>query len=139
MGRCSSSSCICAMLPSVFLHPSSMHIEHFEKGTRYTDRELLSVARKLGKLATYCSRLKDESSVIRVEAEKRPTKKSSDEVKVMITVELPGKQLRSESRKSTLLEAFDRAAEKMEPQLMRYKELRSNKGRQRKARSARNA
>lgn len=106
-----------------------MHIEHFEKGVRYTDKELLQVARRLGKMATYCSRLKDESSVIRVEAERRPTKKQADEVHVMLTVELPDRTtLRSESRKALIIEAFDRAVEKLEPQLLKYKEKRLLKG-----------
>lgn len=104
-----------------------MHIEHFEKGVRYTDKELLQVARKIGKMATYCGRLKDESSVIRVEAEHRPTKKEADQVHVMITVELPQKTLRTESRKAAVLEAFDRAVEKLEPQLLKYKERRLDK------------
>lgn len=104
-----------------------MHIEHFEKGVRYTDEELLQVARKIGKMATYCGRLKDESSVIRVEAENRPTKKEADEVHVMITVALPQKTLRSESRKAQIMEAFDRAVEKIEPQLLEYKERRLQK------------
>ena len=111
-----------------------MHIEHFEKGVRYTDQDLLKLARKLGKLATYCRRLKDESSVIRVEAERRETKKASDGVKVMITVELPKTILRAESRKETAIEAMDRAVEKLEPQLIKYKELHTRKGRERKAR-----
>jgi len=110
-----------------------MHIEHFEKGLRYTDEELLLLARKIGKMATYCRRLKDASSVIRVEAERRPTKKVSDEVKVMITVELPRKILRAESRKATVVEAIDRCVEKLEPQLLRFKELHTKKGRVRKA------
>lgn len=112
-----------------------MHIEHFEKGIRYNDKELLILARKLGKMATYCSRLKDESSVIRVEAERRESKKENDEVKVMITVTLPQKVLRAESRKKTVVEAMDRAVEKLEPQLIKYKELNTRKGRVRKARS----
>lgn len=109
-----------------------MHIEHFEKGVRYTDKELLILARKLGKLATYCRRLKDEASVIRVEAERRETKKESDEVKVMINVQLPGKLFRSESRKKSVTEAVDRAIEKLEPQLLKYKELHTRKGRMQK-------
>lgn len=108
-----------------------MHIEHFEKGVRYTDTELLQVARKIGKMGTYCSRLKDEASVIRIEAEHRPTKKAADEVHVMITIELPQKTLRSESRKAAVLEAFERAVEKMEPQLLRYKETRLEKAKAR--------
>lgn len=112
-----------------------MHIEHFEKGLRYTDKELLVVARKIGKLATYCGKLKDEASVIRVEADRRSTKKENDSVKVMITIELPQKQFRSESRKATVIEAFDRATEKMEPQLIKYKETHSAKGKVRKSRS----
>lgn len=111
-----------------------MHIEHFEKGVRYTDEELLVLARKLGKMATYCRRLKDEASVIRVEAERRETKKESDMVKVMITVELPKKIMRAESRKATVIEAVDRAVEKLEPQLLKYKELHTRVGRVRQAR-----
>ncbi len=114
-----------------------MHIEHFEKGLKYNDKELLSVARKIGKLATYCSKLKDEASFIRVEAESRQTKKEDDSVKVMITIELPRKVLRGESRKAGVVEAFDRAAEKLEPQLIRYKEMHSAKGIARKNRSRR--
>jgi ribosomal subunit interface protein len=110
-----------------------MNVEHFEKGVRYTDTELLQVAKKIGKLANYCGKLKDESSVIRVEAERRPTKKAADEVHVMMTVELPGNTLRSESRKKAILEAFDRAVEKLEPQLLKYKELHTQKGKARKA------
>ncbi len=112
-----------------------MHIEHFEKGLRYSDKELMIVAKKIGKLATHCSRLKDEASVIRVEAERRDTKKAQDEVKVMITVELPKKQFRAESRKQAVIEAFDRAVEKMEPQLMKYKEMNSSKGKAQRSRS----
>lgn len=111
-----------------------MHVEHFEKGVTYTDKELVVLAKKLGKLATYCHHVKDEAAVIRVEAEQRPTKKANDEVKVMLTVEVPGKVLRAESRKAAIMEAFDRAVEKMEPQLIKYKEMHSAKGRQRKAR-----
>lgn len=99
-----------------------MHVEHFEKGIRYSDRDLLTLARKIGKLATYCKQLKDESSLIRVEAERRATKKQNDEVKVMITVDLPGSQLRGESRRSRPLEAVDRCIEKLKPQIKRYKE-----------------
>ena len=110
-----------------------MNIQHFEKGLHYTDTELLVVAKKLGKMATYCRRLKDEASVIRVEAEKRNTKKAQDEVKVMITVELPKKLMRSESRKDNIMEAFDRAVEKLEPQLLKYKEMRTRKQRARRA------
>lgn len=110
-----------------------MHIEHFEKGIRYNDKELLILARRIGKMATYCGRLKDESSVIRVEAERRESKKQNDSVKVMITITLPQKVLRAESRKKTAVEALDRVVEKLEPQLLKYKELRTRKGRVRKA------
>lgn len=110
-----------------------MNIQHFEKGLHYSDKELLVVAKKLGKMATYCRRLKDEASMIRVEAEKRETKKAQDGVKVMITVELPKKMMRSESRKENIMEAFDRAIEKLEPQLIKYKEMRTRKQRARNA------
>lgn len=104
-----------------------MHIEHFEKGVRYTDKELLQVAKKIGKMATYCGKLKDESSVIRVEAVHTPTKKAADEVHVVMTVELPGKVLSADSRKKSVIEAFERAVEKIEPQLLRYKEMNTRK------------
>lgn len=110
-----------------------MHIEHFEKGLRYSDRELLMLARKLGKLATYCKTLKDEASVIRVEALRAPTKKRRDEVMVTLTVELPGKRLQATSRKAAVIEAVDRAVEKIEPQLLRYKETNTRRDRAHRA------
>lgn len=117
-----------------------MNIQHFEKGFHYSDKELLFVARKIGKLATYCRRVKDEGSYIRVEAERRNTKKQNDTIKMMITVELPSKTLRSESRKATVEEAVDRCAEKLVPQLQKYKDLNTQKGRvqvgRKKSRSA---
>jgi ribosomal subunit interface protein len=109
-----------------------MHVEHFEKGLRYSDRELLVLAKKIGKLATYCKKLKDESSVIRVEADRRPTKKKRDEVEVTVTVELPRARLTSTSRKEGVLEAVDRAVEKIEPQLLRYKDKHTGKDRARR-------
>jgi ribosomal subunit interface protein len=99
-----------------------MNVQHFEKGIVYTADELLILARKLGKLATYCERLKDEASSIRVEAEERPTAKVRDQVKVMINVALPNAVLRAESRRGKVLEAVDRCIEKLEPQIKRYKE-----------------
>lgn len=110
-----------------------MHIEHYEKGLRYSDRELLLLARKLGKLATYCKKLKDEASVIRVEAARAPTKKKQDEVMVTITVELPRARLQATSRKQAAIEAVDRAVEKIEPQLLRYKEKHTGKDRAHRA------
>ena len=100
-----------------------MHVQHFEKNVRYSDRDLVILARKIGKLATYCQRLKDASSSIRVEAEQRETKKIRDQVKVMVTVELPRKILRAESRRLKALDALDRCIEKLEPQVKKYKEL----------------
>jgi ribosomal subunit interface protein len=105
-----------------------MNIQHFEKGLRYSDRELLLLAKKIGKLATYCKKLKDASSAIRVEAERRETEKVRDQVKVMMTVELPHKTLRAESRRPAVLDAIDRCIEKLEPQIKRYKELTTRKG-----------
>ena len=99
-----------------------MNIQHFEKGLSYNDQELLILVKKIGKLATYCKKLKDADSTIRVEAERRPTKKNRDQVKVMVTVELPRRILRAESRRNRVIEAVDRAIEKMEPQIKRYKE-----------------
>lgn len=111
-----------------------MHIEHFEKGVHYNDQDFILLAKKLGKLATYCRFLKDEGSGIRVEAERRDTKKDRDQVKVMVTVRLPKKILRVESRKFTALEAMDSCIDKLEGQIQKYKELHSAKG---KAHSAR--
>jgi len=99
-----------------------MNVQHFEQGFHYSDTQLVVVAKKIGKLATYCKRLQDESSVIRVESEHRPTKKDRDEVKVMITVDLPQATLRAESRRKDPIEALDRCIEKLEPQVKRYKE-----------------
>jgi len=100
-----------------------MNIQHFEKGFRYNSRELVIVARKLGKLATYCKRVKDESSSIRVDAERQAAKKDRDQLLVSITVELPGKRLFAESRRNDVIEALDRCIEKLEPQVKRYKEM----------------
>jgi ribosomal subunit interface protein len=105
-----------------------MFIEHFEKNFQYSDRELVLIARKLGKLATYCKRAKDEGSRIRVEAEKRDTKKGNDRMKVMVTVYLPQRILRAESRRSQVIDALDRCIEKLEPQIKRYKELHIARG-----------
>ena len=109
-----------------------MKVLHFEKNYHYNDRDLLSVARKVGKLATYCKRIKDESSQIRIDTENRATQKSKDAIKMSVTVELPGKTLRAESRKSTVLEAVDRCMEKLEPQVKKYKEQQLQKKKSRK-------
>lgn len=106
-----------------------MHVEHFEKGVQYNDRELLLLAKKIGKLATYCVRLKDEGSSIRVEAERRDTKKTRDQVKAMITVHLPGTILRAESRKFDALDAVDSCIDKLKGQIVKYKEKHTAKGR----------
>ncbi len=105
-----------------------MHIQHFEKGLHYSDKELMTVARKVGKLATYCRRLKNEDSFIRIEAERRETKKVQDSVKVSIFVSLPGKELQAESRRQQVIEALDRCVEKLEPQLIKYKEMKLDRG-----------
>ncbi len=109
-----------------------MNIQHHEKNFQYTDREFMQIARKLGKLATYCKRVKDEGSFIRIDSERRSTKKERDQIKVAISVELPEKSLRAESRKWDVLEAVDRCIEKLEPQVKKYKELRANCVRARK-------
>lgn len=106
-----------------------MQVEHFEKGVNYDDKQLLLLAKKIGKLATYCKRLKDDGSSIRVEAESRDTKKSRDQVKVMITIHLPGTVLRAESRKFEALDAVDSCVEKLESQIKRYKEKHTGRAR----------
>ena len=111
-----------------------MHVTHFEKGFQYSADQLLLVARKLGKLATYCGRIKDEASQIRVESQRRDAKKERDQVKVMITIELPKKILRAESRRPDPVEAVDRCIEKLEPQVKRYKEMQTGIGKNRRAR-----
>ena len=108
-----------------------MQILHYEKNFRYSDRAFLSVARKLGKLATICKRVKDESSFIRIDVERRKTKKGRDALKVSVTLELPEKWLRAESRRPDVVEAVDRCVEKLEPQLKKYKELRMQRTRAR--------
>lgn len=114
-----------------------MHIEHFEKGIRYTDRDFLLLARKIGKLATYCERLKNDDSCIRVEAVSRTTKKEEDHVKVLVSIYLPKKTLHAESRHPTALEALDRCIEKIAPQIKRYKEQRAQKNRGKNPRNLR--
>jgi len=104
-----------------------MNVEHFEKGMQYNDTDLILLAKKIGRLATYCKKLKDDGSWIRVETEKRDTKKARDQVKVMITVHLPKKMLRVESRKDTSLEAVDSCIEKLEEQIKRYNEMNSGR------------
>ncbi|MBT4119797.1 MAG: hypothetical protein HOG89_03620 [Candidatus Peribacter sp.] len=106
-----------------------MNIQHFEKGFHYNDKELLVVARKVGKLATYCKRIKDESSLIRIDAENRKTEKKRDAMKVSVTITLPKKVLRAESRKPDAVEGIDRCVEKLTGQLKKYKELHQAKGR----------
>lgn len=117
-----------------------MNVQHFEKGFHYTDRQMLTIVRKIGKLATFCRSVKDEGSYIRLEAERRDTKKDRDQVKVTVTVQLPKKILIAESRRSDVIEAVDRCTEKLEPQLKKYKDLHSHKGRVQVSRKhARNA
>lgn len=111
-----------------------MNVQHFEKGLHYSDKELVMVARKIGRLARYCNRMQDEASIIRVEAERRNTEKAQDQVKVMITVDLPKKRLRAESRRNRALDAIDRCVDKLEPQIKKYKELNTGLGRVRKQR-----
>jgi ribosomal subunit interface protein len=106
-----------------------MNIQHFEKNFQYTAEEMLYVARKIGKLATYCKRLKDDASFITIEAERRPTEKKRDEMKVDIIIQLPGKVLKADSLKANVTEAIDRCIEKLEPQVKKYKELRLDKKR----------
>ena len=114
-----------------------MNIQHFEKGFHYSDRDLLTVARKVGKLATYCKRIKDEGSYIRIDAERRSTEKKRDAMKVTITVKLPKKVLRAESRRPDVGEAVDRCVEKLTSQVIKYKDLHMQKGRAQKARKHR--
>lgn len=100
-----------------------MRIVHYGKGYQYTDRERLLLAKKIGRLARYCERIKDEGSLITVETISRDTKKQWDSVKVVIMITLPHKTLRAESRRPEALDAVDRCTEKLESQVEKYKEM----------------
>ena len=104
-----------------------MQILHHEKNFRYSDSQFLAVARKLGKLGTFCKRVQDEASSIRIDVERRLTEKQQDQLKVSVTIDLPEKCLRAESRRLDVVEAVDRCVEKLEPQLKKYKELRMSR------------
>ncbi|HAI98290.1 TPA: hypothetical protein DCL30_01955, partial [Candidatus Peribacteria bacterium] len=117
------------LAPHTFPHPLPMKIIHLERGFSYSDAQRLTLARKLSRLATYCKRLNREDSVVRIESEMQPTEKNRDQILISITVELPGKNLRAESRKRDPIEAVDRCMEKLEPQLKKYKELKTRRGR----------
>ena len=99
-----------------------MKIIHFEKNFHYTDAEMLHTAKKIGKLATFCKRLKDEASSITVEIESQDTIKEKDSIIVKIIVLLPHITLTADSRKKTATEAIDRVTEKLEIQVKKYKE-----------------
>ena len=114
---------VCSFYTLVDFSSPFMNISHYEKGFALNDRDLLAIAKRIGKLATYCKRLKDEDSGIRVDTELRPTKKSRDQFKMSVTIELPNKTLRAESRKETILDCIERCIEKLEPQVKKYKEL----------------
>ena len=111
-----------------------INVTHLEKGYSYTEKERMMVAKKVGRLSRYSAKMQDESSEIRVETVSRDTKKERDSVKVMITVTLPKKVLRAESRKSKALDAVDSCCEKLESQIEKYKAMHgSGKKRVRKA------
>ena len=80
------------------------------------------LAKKVGRLSRYCKEIMDESSIMKVETFSRDTKKQRDSVKVIISIVLPNKIVRAESRKSKALDAIDRCCEKLEAQLKKYKE-----------------
>ncbi len=107
-----------------------MNIQHIEKGFHYNTKERELIATKIGKLATYCEKLKDESSSIRVDAEHRKTEKKRDAMKVAMTVNLPGKVLRAESRRPDAVEAIDRCVDKLTTQVKKYKEKQVEKKRE---------
>lgn len=113
-----------------------MRIAHYENDYTYKTGQLLLLAKKIGRLARYCRRIKDESSLITIETIAQPTKKDRDSVKVMITLTLPEKTLRAESRKADALEAIDRCVEKLESQIEHYKDKRTSKGRARSSKSS---
>ena len=103
-----------------------MNIQHFEKGFHYSDKELIKIAKKIVKLATYCKKIKDDGSFIRIDAEHRETEKKEDAMKVAMTIKLPNKVLRAESRKTDSMEAVDRCVAKLKSQVLKYKETHSS-------------
>ena len=105
-----------------------MRTAHYEKGYVYTSREFLLLAKKIGRMARYCQRIKDESSLITVETFSRDTKKRKDSVKVVVMLTLPKASLRAESRRPDALDALDRCLEKLEHQIERYKEVHGSRG-----------
>ena len=111
-----------------------MRVTHYEKGYIYTASELLMVAKKIGRLSRYCRRIMDESSLIKVETISRDTKKQRDSVKVMVTISLPHKVLRAESRKKDALSAIDRCCEKLESQIEKYKDQHLRRSQARRSR-----
>jgi ribosomal subunit interface protein len=100
-----------------------LKVTHYEKGYTYTASELLILAKKIGRLSRYCRRMCDEGSSIKVETISRDTKKQNDAVKVMITIHLPKRMLRAESRRPQALDAIDRCCEKLESQIKKYKAM----------------
>ena len=107
-----------------------MRIVHYEKGYFYTTNELLLLAKKVGRLARYCEKIKDEGSIITVETVSRDTKKEQDSVKVVLMVTLPKKTLRADSRRPQALDAIDRCVEKLESQIEKYKARHGTKRRE---------
>lgn len=105
-----------------------MNVHHFEKGLVYSDKQLLLIARKIGKLATICKRVKDEASFIKVEAERKDAKKQRDSIHVVVNITLPEKQLSAECFKGDPIEALDRCIEKLEPQIEKYKDKHMSRG-----------
>lgn len=114
-----------------------MRLLHREKHFHFRTDELLEVATKIGKLATFCKRVKDEASMITVDVEGRDTKKKNDQIKVVVSIDLPRKSLHAESRRSDVVEAVDRCVEKLEPQLKKYKDLHSRAGRMKRTQRVR--
>ena len=109
-----------------------MKIQHFGKGISFNDAEATLLGRKIQKLVRYCNTVKDEGSILRLDTERRTTEKARDQVKVMLTVQLPRKTMRAESRRARILDALDRAIEKITPQIKKYKEMQTGKERARR-------
>ncbi len=110
-----------------------MHIEHIARGLSYTPDEMVLMAKKVGRLATYCRFVKEEGSKIRIEADRGDTKKDRDQITVAISVFLPKKTFRAESRKFKALDAIDRCIEKLEEQVKSYKEEHTGRGKAHRA------
>ena len=99
-----------------------MIIDIHAKGMQLTDEEREYIETKMEKITQLAKRMKDESSVIRVEIHHDKTKSKEDEITCIITITIPKDTLRSEVQASIVTEAVDKAKKMLIPQIEKYKE-----------------